>query len=233
MNQYQRKEPDKFSLHNQILEGTIIGDGVTIGQDNIIGPHAVIGTPPQHWDYYRTGKSAGVIKIGDGNVIREFTTIHSSFDKETIVGNKCFIMESAHIGHDTILEDNITLSCSVKIGGHSYIMEGANLGLSALVHQHSTVGAYAMVGMGAIVTKDIIPFVVYRNFECSKVNVVGMERAGFEKEEILEVDKWFREYKPLMQLDSIRENYFESERLNNIIKRFLNKRNESRRIQYV
>jgi UDP-N-acetylglucosamine acyltransferase len=53
-----------------------------------------------------------------------------------------------------------------------------------VTHQFTTVGAYAMIGMGAVVTKDVPPFEVWVGNPARRIgfNVVGMKRAGFVDE---------------------------------------------------
>ena len=52
------------------------------------------------------------------------------------------------------MRDGVTLSCGVLIGGHSLLFDGCNFGLNACCHQFSRIGHFAMVGMGAVVTKN-------------------------------------------------------------------------------
>lgn len=177
----------QIGVSTKILSGCFIGDNVEIGKNNIIGPNVVIGTPPQHRDYYTAKRKLGKIKIGDRNIIREFATIHAPMEGYTIIGNDCFIMSYAHVSHDTVIGDNVVLTNNVQIAGHSQIMESVIIGLSTAVHQYTTIGSYSMVGMGSIVTKDIPPFLVYRNFKCYKVNVIGLERNGFSTDEIQQI----------------------------------------------
>jgi UDP-N-acetylglucosamine acyltransferase len=63
------------------------------------------------------------------------------------------MLRGSHLGHDVMVENNVTISCNVLVGGHSIIGSGANLGLGAILHQFSKIGCYSMIGMGTIVTK--------------------------------------------------------------------------------
>ena len=65
-------------------------------------------------------------------------------------------MSSAHIGHDCVLEDSITLCNNVAVAGHARIMQGATLALNASVHQFKVVGSWVMVGMNTCLNKSII-----------------------------------------------------------------------------
>jgi UDP-N-acetylglucosamine acyltransferase len=132
------------------LRGPII-----IGANTRIFPHCVIGTDGEHRD--RT--SSGIVRIGSGTTIREMTVITRGVGaRDTEVGDDCYIMGHCHVCHDSVVEAQVTLSPNVVLAGHTRVHRGATLGVGASTHQHSTIGAYAMVGMGAVVTRDIAPF---------------------------------------------------------------------------
>jgi acyl-[acyl carrier protein]--UDP-N-acetylglucosamine O-acyltransferase len=50
------------------------------------------------------------------------------------------------------------VSHNAVFAGHTRVHEGVTVGMAAITHQHSTIGAYAMLGMGAVVTRDVPPF---------------------------------------------------------------------------
>lgn len=104
-------------------------------------------------------------------------------------------MTKVHIGHDATIESDVTLSSSSIVGGHSSVMRGANIGLGAAIHQKRVVGPYAMLGMGAVAAKSIDPFVIAMGVPAkpSRVNHVGMKRAGFNDDEIRRAVKWYME----------------------------------------
>ena len=128
----------------------IIYPNVKIGDNCYIGPYCIIGAPPE-WKG-RENDSKGVI-IMDNVRITGHVTIDSGANEPTIIGDNCYIMKGVHIGHDAIIQDNVTLSCHSIIGGHSCVMFDTNVGLGAIVHQKVIVPSGCMIGMGAIVTK--------------------------------------------------------------------------------
>ncbi len=190
---------------NRIHPTAIIGEGVDIGErniigpyavilgpcvigdDNWIGPHVVIGTPGEmrggtHPAAWSGDDGVGPTSIGNRNVIREFVTIQQGNVGTTRVGDDCYIMTKAHVPHDGVLGNRVTVSCAVMIGGHTVVGDAANLGLGTVVHQHLAIGAGAMVGMGSVVTKDIPPYAMgFGNpARVRGANVVGLERAGID-----------------------------------------------------
>ncbi len=147
----------------EVGEGTEIGalcyiEGpARIGRDNKIYPHCVIGTDCEHASL----EPSGPILIGDSNVIRELTVVQrGSGERPTEIGNDCYLMDHIHVAHDCLVGDGVTIAPNTVLAGHVRILEGATVGVGTGFHQHSTVGAFAMIGMGAVVTKDVPPFCV-------------------------------------------------------------------------
>ena len=134
---------------------------VDIGKNTQIGPHCIIGTDAEH----KSRGSLGRIVIGSNTIIRELTVItRGTGDYETQVGDDCYIMDHCHIAHDCVIENGVTMSHNCTLGGHSMIHTRANVGIGSTLHQYSIIGAYAMVGMGSVITKDVPPLcLVYGN----------------------------------------------------------------------
>lgn len=178
---------------NYIGPYSLIGPGVVVGHNNRIEGHCSIGMPAEHKDYF---KSIGSVQIGDNNTIREFTTINSSTNvRTTKMGNRCVMLRGSHLSHDSQLADDVTLSCNVLVGGETIIMRGANLGLGSIVHQRQVIGAYAMLGMGTIVTKKnrIFPGIIYvgNPARTLKDNDIGLLRARVTLEMLEKFDEEF------------------------------------------
>jgi len=73
-------------------------------------------------------------------------------------------MNQSYIAHDCALGKEVILSSNVCLAGKVHLLRGCNLGLGTLVHQYVTIGAFCMIGMGSVITKDVLPFcTVYGN----------------------------------------------------------------------
>lgn len=173
---------------NTIGPYAVILGNVHIGDDNWIGPHVAVGTPGEmrggkHVATWLGETSSATVRIGNRNIIREFTTVQSGHVVGTQIGDDCYIMTKSHIPHDAILGNSVTVSCSVMIGGHTIVQDGANLGLGAVVHQQLVIGKRAMVGMGSVVTRDVAPYSMNYGNPCRLHggNVIGMQRAGLDE----------------------------------------------------
>lgn len=136
-----------------IYEGVIIEDNVTIG------PLCIIGGPAE-WKGKESNK--GVL-IKSGTVITGLVTIDAGVERQTVIGNDCYLMKHSHVGHDAVLGSFVTLSCGAKVGGHTEVNDGCNIGLNAVLHQKLFIPEGCMIGASAFVGKktELKPFRKY------------------------------------------------------------------------
>jgi UDP-N-acetylglucosamine acyltransferase len=164
---------DKRFKNNFIHPTAIIGKDVQLGENNYIGAFCLItgntiignnnrfeafcsiGTEPEHKEYF--GEVNQGVSIGSHNTIREYVTINAGCKKPTILHNNIIMLRGSHVGHDSTIYDNCTISCNVLIGGHSLLGYSVNMGLGSICHQFSKIGSFSMIGMGAIITKKVNP----------------------------------------------------------------------------
>ena len=189
----------KLGINNIIGPNSVLLGPLEIGDDNWIGPGVTIGTPPEvrtapHsaiWD--ETDKSKPTM-IGSRNIFREGVSIQRSNYRQTTVGNDCFIMSRAYIAHDSVVEDNVTISANVSLAGHCHIQQKATLGLASTFHQFSVIGTGAMVGMSAAVTKDVPPYSMFFGVPgvIHGANTRGMAAHGFDQDSIAQWDEALR-----------------------------------------
>jgi len=169
----------------------VIESNTTVGEGTAIYPNAHIGGDPQDYSFH--GEDTKLI-IGKNCMIREFATVHRASTKEewkTVLGDNCFIMAYAHVAHDCIFGNNVTMTSFASFGGHCHVGDFVVAGGYAACHQFVRVGTGVMLGARVNVSKDIPPFVMAVGIpaEIEGLNVVGMKRRGVKPEVRLELKK--------------------------------------------
>ncbi len=184
----------------RIRKGTRIRNNVVIEGDTEIGegcsiyPFTSIGLPPQDLKY---GDEPTGVRIGRGNIIREYITIHRGSvggDGMTEIGENNFFMAYAHIAHDCKIGSNTIMANAATLGGHVHVEDHAVISGLAAVHQFARVGAYAMVSGLSGVIQDVPPYTLASGprVKLYGLNIVGLKRNGFSDETVSELKKAYR-----------------------------------------
>ena len=183
----------------EIGEGTRIGSNVTIlegariGKNCKIFPGAVIGAIPQ--DLKFQGEDTLAI-IGDNTTLRECVTVNrgTASKGKTEVGSNCLIMAYSHVAHDCKVGDNVIISNATQLAGEVVVDNYAVIGGGTLVHQFCHLGAHVMIQGGALINKDVPPFVkaAREPISYAGVNSIGLRRRGFSSESIRDIQDIYR-----------------------------------------
>jgi UDP-N-acetylglucosamine acyltransferase len=185
--------------HVRIGAGTKVGANAyltghtTIGRDNQIHFGAVLGHEPQDLKFDRTCRS--YLRIGDGNVFREYCTVHRGTEPEsaTVIGNGCFLMAAAHVGHNCRVGNHAIIVNCALLAGHVHVGDRAFISGGAVIHQFIQIGRLAMLSGRAGISMDIPPFTLAaeRN-QVYGLNLVGLRRAQVARAAISELKQVFQ-----------------------------------------
>ena len=172
--------------HAQVLSGVKLGESCEVGHGT------VIGGDPQDFKFSREISSG--VEVGAGTVFREHVTVHrgSREGSLTVIGESNFLMAGAHVGHDVRMGDHNVLANNCLLGGEIDVGEGNFFGGGSAFHQFVRVGSLCMVKGLTAISQDVPPFVmVSGSNQVRGLNVVGMSRAGFDKDQRLGVKAAF------------------------------------------
>ena len=173
--------------HAIILKHTVLADRV------IVHPFAVLGGEPQYLKFDPATQSS--VRVGPGTVVREHVTINRSIHagQATTVGARCFLMANSHVGHDSVVEDDVVLANNVMLAGHVHVGRNTFLGGGAGFHQFCRIGEGVIVSGLARIAQDIPPFAMAaeRN-EIIGLNLIGLKRRGVSRAAIGEIKDAFR-----------------------------------------
>lgn len=188
----------------------VIGESVRIGARTTLGPFVqvlghteigddcqihsgtVVGDVPQDRSF---GGGVSYCRIGNGTILREHVTVHrgTASDSATIVGQRCFVMAGAHIGHNCHVHDDAIIVNGALLGGYVEVGCKAMVSGNVGVHQFVRIGELAMIGGLTMVTQDVPPYFMLDNRGlCVGINRIGLRRAGLSREECEEAKGAYR-----------------------------------------
>ena len=184
----------------RLLSHVVVDGNTEIGEENVFFPFSVIGAVPQDLKY--KGENTRLV-IGNRNTFRESVTVNLGTVQgggETRIGDSNLLMATVHVGHDSILGNNIILANGCAVAGHVTIEDHANIGGMSGVAQFTRVGSYCYAAGQSGIDRDVPPFsIVLGTRPCivKGVNIVGLRRRGFAAETITRVNEamklWMRQ----------------------------------------
>ncbi len=182
----------------RLVSHVVILGPTTLGEHNIVWPHAVLGGDPQDLKY--RGEDSRLV-IGDHNQIREAVTIHRGTANDqalTKVGSHNLLMAYTHIAHDCMVGDHVILANGVGLAGHVVVEDHASIGAETGVHHFITIGGYAYVGGMSRLVRDVPPYMIVEGnpARVRGVNTIGLSRHGFTPDTVTRLeDAWKRLFK--------------------------------------
>jgi acetyltransferase-like isoleucine patch superfamily enzyme len=165
----------------------IFAPDISIGRDCALGPNAVIYCDVEIGVGTLIGDGASIreqCKIGDHCVVGRYVTIGYN----TIIGDRVKIMDLSHVVGKSIVGNDVFISMCVgtsndnALGKNGYdedriwgakIEDGAAIGLGASLLPNITIGAHAIVGAGALVSKDVKPDSLVMGVPAREIKIRG------------------------------------------------------------
>ncbi|MCL5020569.1 MAG: acyl-ACP--UDP-N-acetylglucosamine O-acyltransferase [Bacteroidetes bacterium] len=170
-----------------------IANGARIGKNCTVHHGAVISNAPQDLKY--AGERT-ILEVGDNTVIREYCTLHRGTAEtgKTTIGSDCLLMANVHVAHDCVVGDHCILANVASFAGHVTVGDWVTVGGLTPVHQFVKIGCHAMIGGGLRVPQDVPPYALAGRepLRFEGVNVIGLRRRGFSREQIESIQKVYR-----------------------------------------
>ena len=91
------------------------------------------------------------VEIGQGSIIYNGVILTANIK----IGNQVIISPKCGIGHDSVIEDYVTLLWNVNVSGSVKIGQGSTLGSGSTIIQGLEIGKNSFIGAGAAVIRDI------------------------------------------------------------------------------
>jgi UDP-N-acetylglucosamine acyltransferase len=172
----------------------VVTGHTTLGDDNRVFPHAVVGEIPQDLKY--RGEPTTLV-VGHRNTFRECVTVNLGTVQGggvTTIGDGCLFMAYSHVGHDCRIGDGAIIANSVALAGHVTIEDHVHISGLAAAHQFCRIGRLSFVSGLTGVAMDVPPYctVVGARAELAGLNAVGLQRAGMSEEQIGRVKQLYK-----------------------------------------
>ncbi len=167
-----------------VMANAVIGPWTTVGSGNRIHFGAIVGHDPQDIGY--SGEESYAV-IGNGNIIREYATIHRGNrpGTTTTIGDSNFIMIQAHVAHNCELGNQIVLAGGALLAGHVSVADSAIISGNCVVHQFCRIGRLAMMRGLSRTSRDVPPFCIMDETHTVKsLNLIGLRRNGFDAKKV-------------------------------------------------
>lgn len=190
----------------------IVGDQVSIGDNCVLTSHVVIkshtriGKNNVFFQFCSIGEDCQdkkyadettYLEIGDNNVFRESCTIHRGTTQDqslTKIGSRNLLMVNTHLAHDCVVGDDNIFANNATVAGHVHVGDHVILGGMTAVHQFCHIGSHAFTGGGAIILRDIPPYVMVSGLKHipQGINSEGLKRRGFEADAITAIKRAYK-----------------------------------------
>jgi len=166
------REPLKKFMETKDMEDLLVSDGCVIGKESVVRSGCII---------YANTKIGIQVKFGHNCLIREYTEIgdytnvgtNTVIEGQSKIGSYISIQSSVFIPLYSTVEDQVFLGPNCKLTNDKYvdrkecqlkgpiIKEKASIGANAVIMPDITIGEGAVIGAGAVVTKNVPPYTIW------------------------------------------------------------------------
>jgi UDP-N-acetylglucosamine acyltransferase len=179
-----------------LISHVAVAGHTSIGARTRVFPFASLGHEPQDLKYKG---EASTLVIGADCTIREGVTMNPGTEggaMTTVVGDKCVFLANSHVAHDCRIGNGVIFSNGVLLAGHCVVGDYAIIGGGSAVHQFARIGEHAFIGAMTGIGSDVIPYgmaiTAQRAAHLSGLNIIGLKRRGFTREQIHELRRAYR-----------------------------------------
>jgi len=136
--------------------------GVVLGERVVVGPGTVVGS--EGFGYERDGAGEwvkvphlGTVRLGDGVELGANCCVDRGTFGDTVLEEGVKVDNLVHVAHNVRVGRAAILTADVMIAGSATIGSGVWLAPSVAVMNGIEIGADAVVGLGAVVIRDVAP----------------------------------------------------------------------------
>jgi acetyltransferase-like isoleucine patch superfamily enzyme len=180
------KDEKQLLLANKLddVAGAIVGNDCILRDFGVLYSHAVLGDKVQtghHWMVREHTTVGEASLIGSGVVI----------DDHCRIGKRVSIQSRAYIPTNTVIDDDVFIGpCAcftndkfmgrgdTKLAG-AHVERGARIGANATILPNLTIGHDSLVAAGAVVVKDVPPYLIVAGVPASPISEVPKDHRKY------------------------------------------------------
>jgi len=140
--------------HVQVYDDTVLGKGCVIKAGAVLGGAGFGYERDADGNKFRFPQ-IGQLIMGDYVEVGANTCIDRGALADTVIGDHTKINNLCHIAHNNKIGRNVTITGCVNISGSNVIDDDVWIAPNASIRGWVHIGSKAVVGMGAVVVKDI------------------------------------------------------------------------------
>lgn len=138
----------------RIYDDVMMGEGCRIKSGAIIGGEGFGFEKDENGNRYRFPQIGGV-KMGNRVEVGANTCIDRGALSDTVIGDDTKINNLCHIAHNNQIGKNVIITGCVNVSGSNVVDDNVWIAPNSSIRGYVHLGEKCMVGMGAVVTKDI------------------------------------------------------------------------------
>ncbi len=152
----------EISDYTCIMNNVVINDNVKIGKNCLIKSGTVIGEKGFGFEIAEDGTPLefphiGSVTIEDNVEIGALNTVVSGAIENTIIHSYVKTDDHVHIAHNCEIGEKTIITACSEISGSVLIGKRCWLGPNCSIMNKIKIGDYSLIGLGAVVVKDVTP----------------------------------------------------------------------------
>jgi UDP-3-O-[3-hydroxymyristoyl] glucosamine N-acyltransferase LpxD len=152
----------KIGDYTELKNNVVIADNVVIGKHCLLRSNCVIGEDGFGFAHEEDGTPIrlphfGSVEIGDNVEIGNFSAISKGVFKNTLIHSHVKIDNLVHIAHNCEIGFRSLIIAHAEISGSVVVCDDCWVGAGCCTKQKIKIGNKALIGVGAVVVKDVSP----------------------------------------------------------------------------
>ncbi|NLE93388.1 MAG: hypothetical protein GX599_05250 [Chloroflexi bacterium] len=141
-------------LAGTVIKNAMIGDNFYANENAVIGVNGFTMAKDEEGKVFRV-PTLGKVAIGNNVEIGALNNVSCGSAGDTVIHDNVKLDALVHIPHDMQIESNVEIPAGAIFGGFAYVESGVFVGVNSSIRNRVRIGRNAIIGMGAVVTKNV------------------------------------------------------------------------------